>query len=110
MPERMLRQQGVEDSVQLDAASLPSLVDTLRGEVARLQTKLGELHGTDTVALRRLATSLAQHVSALASDLSGLETRVAGFETRFYEPGWVAAEASTIVRSLGARRGFCTCH
>ena len=61
-------------------------------QVETLQGKLGDLHGTDLVALRRAYTTLSQHVSALEGEWDGALTKVDRIQTTVVSPEFVAQE------------------
>ncbi|KAL3142223.1 hypothetical protein ABBQ38_002569 [Trebouxia sp. C0009 RCD-2024] len=64
---------GASDS---EVELLRDTVASLSSEIARLKRELGDLHGTDTVALRRAYKSLAQHVAALQEESRKVEDNI----------------------------------
>ncbi|KFM26812.1 3-hydroxybutyryl-CoA dehydrogenase [Auxenochlorella protothecoides] len=64
----------------------------LRNEVEALQGKLGQLHGSDLVALRRAYASLSQHVAALEGEWDGTLDAVNRLQTAVVSPEYVAQE------------------
>lgn len=72
-----------------------------RPQVESLQSKLGRLHGTDLVSLRRAYTSLTQHVSALEGEWAGTVGCATGLQTAVISPELVARE----VRRAGRHEG-----
>jgi hypothetical protein len=68
-----------------DAASLLE-------EVERLHRKLGELHATDTVALKRAYHALCQHAAALQQDIERSLVEAGGIEVEWVDPTDVAHE------------------
>jgi hypothetical protein len=63
-------------------------------QVAHLQSKLGELHGSDLTAVRRAYRTLCQHVAALEEESAGMVAGLAEIETQAVPPELVAKEAS----------------
>ncbi len=59
-----------------------------------LQGKLGQLHGSDLVALRRAYASLSQHVAALEGEWDGTLDAVNRLQTAVVSPEYVAQEVS----------------
>ena len=72
-----------------------------------LQGKLGDLHGTDLVALRRAYTTLSQHVSALEGEWDGALTKVDRIQTTVVSPEFVAQEVGHSRRGWRRMRAFC---
>ena len=89
-------------------ASLRVQVAALTDELAAAHGKLGELHGTDVVALRRLVTSLRQHAAALTLEVAGLPQSLADVETVAWPASLLLQEASVLlgctVAATGAHR------
>lgn len=76
-------------------------------QVETLQGKLGDLHGTDLVALRRAYTTLSQHVSALEGEWDGALTKVDRIQTTVVSPEFVAQEVGHSRRGWRRMRAFC---
>lgn len=67
-------------------------VEKLKAEVAHLQSKLGELHGSDLTAVRRAYRTLCQHVAALEEESAGMVAGLEEIETQAVPPELVAKE------------------
>lgn len=89
-------------------ASLREQVTALTAELAAAHAKLGELHGTDVVALRRLVAALRQHAAALALEVAGLPESLGDVETVAWPPSLLLQEAAVLagcgVLATGAHR------
>lgn len=95
-----------------EVEALRDSVASLSAEIARLKRELGDLHGTDTVALRRAYKSLAQHVTALQEDCKKVAGNIHNLQEELLkssdiaqaviEAGSVAAGSFAITRAVRA--------
>ncbi|KAL3142221.1 hypothetical protein ABBQ38_002569 [Trebouxia sp. C0009 RCD-2024] len=100
---------GASDS---EVELLRDTVASLSSEIARLKRELGDLHGTDTVALRRAYKSLAQHVAALQEESRKVEDNIHNLQEELLkssdiaqaviEAGSVAAGSFAVTRAVRA--------
>ena len=58
-------------SLPTDPAALKLMVESLTAQVSRLERKLHDVHALDANVLRRVNTSMAQHVEALSAEADG---------------------------------------
>jgi len=67
----LLHKMADLSSLPTDPAALKLMVESLTAQVSRLEMKLHDVHALDANVLRRVNTSMAQHVEALSAEADG---------------------------------------